>query len=177
MSKKKKAILLFKSINKNIYSIDKLFNIYRCEKIVESLWTGFDGKNKENIESNDIAKLFDYQNNVKEFKELLNKISLLYYDFWLALFSNNCEGKDQFKQLNDIGTKINKLLYKIEKDFELIFSIKNDDVEILKLYSFYLKDILNDEERYIQYHSILLNICTDFNFNVREIDYTSYESI
>ena len=58
------------------------------------------------------------------------------------MFSNNCEGKDQFMQLNDIGTKINKLLYKIEKDFELIFSIKNDDVEILKLYSFYLKDIL-----------------------------------
>ena len=175
LSKKKKAILLFKSINKNIYSIDKLFNIYRCEKIVESLWTGFDGKNKENIESADIAKLFDYQNNVKEFKELLNKISLLYYDFWLALFSNNCEGKDQFKQLNDIGTKINKLLYKIEKDFELIFSIKNDDVEILKLYSFYLKDILNDEERYIQYHSILLNISTDFNFNITEIDYTCYD--
>ena len=42
--------------------------------------------------------------------------------------------------------------------------------------AFYLKDILNDEERYIQYHSILLNICTDFNFNVREIDYTSYDT-
>ena len=175
LSKKKKAIILFKSINKNIYSIDKLFNIYRCEKILESLWTGFDGKNKENIESADIAKLFDYQNNVKEFKELLNKISLLYYDFWLALFSNNCEGKEQFKQLNDIGTKINKLLNRIEKDFELIFSIKNDDVEILKLYSFYLKDILNDEERYIQYHNILLNISTDFNFKIKENDYASYD--
>ena len=175
LDKKKKAIQLFNSINKNIYSIDKLFNIYRCEKILENLWKGFDGKNKENIESEDIAKLFDYQNNVKEFKESLNQISLLYYDFWLALFSNNCEGKEQFKQLNDIGSKINKLLYKIENDFELIFSIKNDDVEILKLYSFYLKDVLNDEERYIHYHSILLNISTDFNFKVREIDYASYD--
>ena len=175
LSKKKKAILLLKSMNKNIYSIDKLFNIYRCEKIVESLWTGFDGKNKENIESLDIIKLFDYQNNVKEFKELLNKISMLYYDFWLALYSNNCEGKEQFKQLNDIGTKINNLLYQIENYFELIYSIKNDDNEILKLYSFYLKDILNDEERYIIYHSILANISTDFNFKIKEIDYASYD--
>ena len=175
LSKKKKAILLLKSMNKNIYSIDKLFNIYRCEKIVESLWTGFDGKNKENIESLDIIKLFDYQNNVKEFKELLNKISMLYYDFWLALYSNNCEGKEQFKQLNDIGTKINNLLYQIENYFELIYSIKNDDTEILKLYSFYLKDILNDEERYIIYHSILANISTDFNFKIKEIDYASYD--
>ena len=175
LNMKKKAIQLFKSINKNIYSIDKLFNIYRCEKILESFWKGFEGKNKENIESEDIAKLFDYQNNVKEFKEALNQISLLYYDFWLALFSNNCEGKEQFAQLNGIGAKINKLLYQIEKDFELIFSIKNDDAEILKLYSFYLRDILNDEERYIQYHSILLNISSDFNFKIKQIDYASYD--
>ena len=175
LSKKKKAIILFKSINKNIYSIDNLFNIYRCEKIVESLWTGFDGKNKDNIESLDLIKLFDYQNNVKEFKALLNKISLLYYDFWLALFSNNCEGKEQFKQLNDIGTKINKLLYQVENNFELILSIKNDDIEILKLYSLYLKNILNDEERYIKYHSIILNISTDFNFKIKEVDYSSYD--
>ena len=175
LSKKKKALVLFKSINKNIYSIDKLFNIYRCEKILDSLWKGFDGKNKENIESADIAKLFDYQNNVKQFKELLNKVSLLYYDFWLALFSNNCEGKEQFKQLNDIGSKINKLLYQIESNFELIFSIKNDDVEILNLYSLYLKDILNDEERYIIYHGILLNVSTDFNFKINEVDYAAYD--
>ena len=175
LGKKKKAILLFKSIDKNIYSIDHLFNIYRCEKIVENLWTGFDGKNKENIESTDIIKLFDYQNNVKEFKDLLNKISLLYYDFWLALFSNNCEGKEQLKQLNDIGTKINKLLYQIENIFGLIHSIKNDDAEILKLYSLYLKNVLNDEERYIEYHNMLSNISTDFNFKIKEIDYSSYD--
>ena len=175
LSKKKKAFILFKSIDKNIYSIDDLFNIYRCEQIVESLWTGFDGKNKENIESVDLIKLFDYQNNVKEFKQLLNKISLLYYDFWLALFSNNCEGKEQFKQLNDIGTKINKLLYQIENYFELILSIKNDDVDILKLYSLYLKNILNDEEKYMKYHSMLINISIDFNFKIKEVDYSSYD--
>ena len=175
LSKKKKAILLFNSINKNIYSLDDLFNIYRCEQIVESLWTGFDGKHKENIESVDIIKLFDYQNNVKEFKVLLNRVALLYYDFWLALFANNCEGKEQFKQLNDIGTKINKLLYQIERNFELIHNIKNDDAEILKLYIFYLKDILNDEERYIEYHHILASISTDFNFKINEIDYSSYD--
>ena len=175
LSKKKKAILLFNSINKNIYSLDDLFNIYRCGQIVESLWTGFDGKYKEKIESVDIIKLFDYKNNVKEFKVLLNRIALLYYDFWLALFANNCEGKDQFKQLNDIGTKINKLLYQIENNFGLIHNIKNDDAEILNLYIFYLKDILNDEERYIKYHHILASISTDFNFKINEIDYSSYD--
>ena len=175
LGKKKKAIQLFKSINKNIYSLDKLFNIYRCEIVMDNLWTGFDGKNKENIESADIIKLFDYQNNVKQFKDLLNKISLLYYDFWLALFSNNCEGKEQFKKLNDIGTKINNLLGQVDHYFDLIYSIKNDDAEILKLYSSYLKNILNNEEKYIEYHRKLTSISTDFNFHTNEMDYASYD--
>ena len=175
LSKKKKALILFESINKKIYSIDKLFNIYRCKKILETLWTGFDGKDKENIESEDVAKLFDYKNNVSKFKEQLNRISLLYYDFWLALFSNNCEGKEEFKTLNDIGSKIFKLLNPIEESFKLIHCIKNDDIEILKLYSGYIKNILNDENKFEEYHNILSNISKDYTFETREIDYASFD--
>ena len=175
LSKKKKALILFESINKEIFSIDKLFNIYRCKKILETLWTGFDGKDKDNIESEDVVKLFDYKNNVSKFKDLLNKISLLYYDFWLALFSNNCEGKEEFKTLNDIGSKIFKLLNPIEESFNLIYCIKNDDIEILKLYSGYLKNILNDENKFEEYHHILSNISNDYTFETREIDYASFD--
>ena len=175
LSKKKKALLLFESINKNIYSIDKLFNIYRCKKILETLWTGFDGKDKENIESEDVIKLFEYKNNVGKFKDLLNNISLLYYDFWLALFSNNCEGKEEFKTLNSIGSKIYKLLNPIEETFNLIYSIKNDDIEILKLYTGYIKNILNDENKFEEYHRLLSNVSNDFSFETREIDYASFD--
>ena len=175
LSKKKKALAIFESINKNIYSIDKLFNIYRCKKILETLWTGFDGKDKENIESEDVIKLFDYKNNVNKFKDLLNRVSLLYYDFWLALFSNNCEGKEEFKTLNDIGTKIYKLLNPIEESFKLIYSIKNDDIEILKLYTGYNKNIINDENKYEEYHHILSNISNDYIFETRLIDYASFD--
>ena len=174
LSKKKKALILFDSINKSIYSIDKLFNIYRCKIILDTLWTGFDGKDKENIESEDVVKLFNYKNNVSTFKDLLNKISLLYYDFWLTLFSNNCEGKEDFKPLNDIGSKIYKLLNPIEEYFNLIYKIKNDDIEILKLYSGYIKNILNDENKYEEYHQNLLNISNDFAYETREIDYSSF---
>ena len=175
LSKKKKAIILFKSIKKDIYSIDKLFNIFRCKEILETLWTGFDGKDRENIESVDIIKIFEYKNNVNKFKELLTRISLLYYDFWLALFSNNCEGKEEFKTLNEIGGKINKLLNPIEQSFNLIYCIKNDDIEILKLYSGYIKNILNDEKKYEEYHHILSNASTNFVFETTEIDYTSFD--
>ena len=175
LSKKKKALILFKSIDKDIYSIDKLFNIYRCQKVLDTLWTGFDGKDKENLESVDIVKIFEYKNKVIKFKDLLNKISLLYYDFWLTLFSNNCEGKEEFKTLNEIGSKINNLLNPIENSFNLIYCIKNDDIEILKLYSGYIKNILNDEKKYKEYHNILTTISTDFNFETREIDYSSFD--
>ena len=175
LSKKKKALILYDSINKDIYSIDKLFNIYRCKKILETLWTGFDGKDKENIESVDIIKMFDYKNNVNKFKELLNKISLLYYDFWLALYSNNCEGKEEFKKLNDIGSKINKLLISIEESFTFIYCIKNDDIEILKLYAGYLKYILNNDIKFDKYHQILSNVSKDYSFETKEINYASFD--
>jgi len=175
LSKKKKAMILYQSINKNLYSIDKMFNIFRCKKILESLWTGFDGKDKENIESVDIIKIFEYKNNVSQFKDLLDKISILYYDFWLALFSNNCEGKEEFKTLNDIGSKINKLMVPIEKSFNNIYSIKNDDIEILKLYSGYIKYILNDEKKFEQFHNILSNASTEFIFETSQIDYSSFD--
>ena len=175
LSKKKKALLLYKSIDKDIYSIDKLFNIYRCQKILDTLWTGFDGKDKENIESVDVIKIFDYKNNVNQFVDLLNKISLLYYDFWLALFSNNCEGKDEFKTLNEIGSKINELLNPIEQTFNLIYHIKNDDIEVLKLYLGYIKNILNNNEKFEQYQHILTNISKDFIFETKQIDYSSFD--
>ena len=167
LAKKKKALLLYESINKNIYSIHQLFDIYRCQKVLKTLWTGFDGKDRENIESVDITKLFDYKNNVMKFKELLNRISLLYYDFWLSLYSNNCEGKEEFKKLNDIGSKINRLLNPIEESFKLIYSIKNDDIEILKLYSGYLKNILNNDNKYEEYHHILTNVSNDYTFETK----------
>jgi len=175
LSKKKKAIILYQSIDKNLYSIDKLFNIFRCKKILESLWTGFDGKDKENIESVDVIKIFEYKNNVSQFKNLLDKISLLYYDFWLALFSNNCEGKEEFKTLNDIGSKIHRLLVPIEKSFNNIYSIKNDDIEILKLYTGYIKNILNDEKKFVKFHYILSNASTEFILETSQIDYSSFD--
>ena len=175
LSKKKKAMTLYKSINKNLYSIDKLFNIFRCKKVLETLWTGFDGKDKENIESVDVIKIFEYKNNVSQFKDLLDKISLLYYDFWLALFSNNCEGKEEFKTLNDIGNKIHRLLVPIEKSFNNIYCIKNDDIEILKLYASYIKNILNDEKKFEKFHIILNNVSPEFIFETSQIDYSSFD--
>ena len=175
LSKKKKAMILYKSINKNFYSIDKLFNLFRCKKVLETLWTGFDGKDKENIESVDIIKIFEYKNNVRQFKDLLDKISLLYYDFWLALFSNNCEGKEEFKTLNDIGNKIHRLFLPIEQSFNNIYSIKNDDIGILKLYANYIKNILNDEKKFENFHTILSNVSTEFIVETRPIDYSSFD--
>ena len=175
LSKKKKAMILYKSINKNIYSIDKLFKIFRCKKVLETLWTGFDGKDKENIESVDAIKIFEYKNNVSQFKNLLDKISLLYYDFWLALFSNNCEGKEEFKTLHDIGNKIHKLFVPIEQSFNNIICIKNDDIEILRLYANYIKNILNDEKKFEKFNIILSNASTEFFLETRQIDYSSFD--
>ena len=174
LRKKKKAFLLYKSIDKNIYSIDKLFNIYRCQKILDKLMTGFDGKDKENIESVDIKKIFNYKDKVNQFIDLLNKISLLYYDFWVTLFSNNCEGKDEFKALNELGSKINELINPIEQSFNLIYHIKNDDIEVIKLYLGYVKNILNNNEKVEEYQHILTNIPKDF-IETKQIDYSSFD--
>ena len=67
------------------------------------------------------------------------------------------------------------MLGPIEESFNLIYNIKNDDIEVLKLYTGYNKNILNDNKKFEKYYQILTNISNDFIYETREIDYESFD--
>ena len=46
----------------------------------------------------------------KKFKSLINKISLLYVDFWSLLSSSDEESGEELSRLNNIGRKIKDMV-------------------------------------------------------------------
>ena len=174
INQKKNAEKELFSIKSNYFFINHNFNIYRCKKYIEE-YNSIDYKNQEEgIESSDIFQLIEYKNNSKEFRRLLSKSSSLYYDFWTSLYNSHLQGTEDFKKLNDIGVKLNQLIEDIEIIFKKLQEIKKNDLVIIKLYESYLKNILNDKEKYEKYYNISMNLITDKIEN-RELDYTNYD--
>ena len=175
INQKKNAQKELLSINSNFIIFDDRFNLYRCKKYIEEYSTIINKEKEEGFENNDIFQALEYKNNVKEFKKLLSKSSSLYYDFWSSLYSSHLQGTEDLKKLNDLGAELNKIIENIEKIFEKLREIKNNDLEIIKLYESYAKNILNDKDKYEKYYNEALNLIIDNKCESRDIDYTNFD--
>ena len=174
-NQKKNAEKELFSIKSNYFFISDNFNLYRCKKYIEEYNSINIKKQGEEIESTDLFHLMEYKNDAKEFKKLLSKSSSLYYDFWTTLYNSHLQGAEDFKKLNDIGAELNKLIEDIEKIFEKLQKIKNNDLEIIKLYESYVKNILNDKKKYEKYYNMSINLIRDNKIENMEMDYTNYD--
>ena len=85
------------------------------------------------------------------------------------------QGTEDFRKLNDIGAELNIIIEQIENIFKKLRDIKNNDLTILKLYESYLRNILNNEEKYEKYHKISNNLITDNKFDFEDKDYTNFD--
>ena len=175
INQKKNALKELISIKQNFLSINDSFNLYRCKKYIEEYNIISILDQKEGIENDSIFRALEYKNKSKEFKRLLAKSSSLYYDFWSSLYSSHLQGTEDVKRLNDIGGELNHLIENIEKIFGKLREIKNNDFEIIKLYESYVKNILNDKEKYEKYNKISMNILIDDKIENKEIDYTNFD--
>ena len=175
INQKKNAQKELLHIKTNFIIIDDKFNLYRCKKYIEEYSTMIDKEKEEGFENNDIFQALEYKNNVKEFKKLLSKSSSLYYDFWSSLYSSHLQGIEDLKKLNDLGAELNKIIENIEKIFEKLREIKNNDLEIIKLYESYAKNILNDKDKYEKYYNETINLIIDNKAESRDIDYTNFD--
>ena len=175
INQKKNAQKELSSIKINHMLLYNKFNIFRCKKFIEENNTIVNTNKQEETDSNDIIQEIEYKNNYKEFLKLLSKSSSLYYEFWSSLYTSHLQGTEDFRKLNDIGAELNIIIEQIEKIFEKMREIKNNDLTVIKLYESYLKNILNNEEKYEKYHKISNNLIIDNKFYFEDKDFTNFD--
>ena len=175
INQKKSAQKELSSIKIDHMVLYNKFNIFRCKKFIEENNTLVNTNKQEETDSNDIIQEIEYKNNYKEFLKLLSKSSSLYYEFWSSLYTSHLQGTEDFRKLNDIGAELNIIIEQIEKTFEKMRQIKNNDLTVIKLYESYLKNILNNEEKYEKYHKISNNLIIDNKFYFEDKDFTNFD--
>ena len=174
INQKKNAQKELASIKTNFMFLGDSFNLFRCKKYFEE-YNSLNNSEFIGFESNDIFQQMEYKNNLNEFRKLLTKSSSLYYDFWSSLYSSHLQGTEDFKKLNDIGAELNEIIEKIEKIFEKLMEIKNNDLATIKLYESYSKNLLNNKEKYEKYYNISMNLMADNTIENRQKDYTNFD--
>ena len=175
INKKKEAKAELMQIKPKFFSFNDNFNLYICEKYIEEYFLLINEKNKEKVETFNMIQALEYKNHFNDFKNLISKTSGLYYDFWSSLYNCHLQGTEDFSKLNEIGNKINKLIEKIDKIYLKLNEIKNNDYEVIKLYESFIKNILNNKNKYKKYHNISMNLVNTFTEKTKEIDYTNFD--
>ena len=177
VNQKKNAQKELTSIKKRHMLLFNKFNLFQCKKFTEENASVLNNKNKS-MDDNDLSDIFqeiEYKNKYKEFLKLLSKSSSLYYEFWSSLYTSHLQGTEDFTKLNDIGAELNVIIEEIEKIFEKLREIKNNDLSILKIYESYLINILNNEEKYEKYRKISINLITDNKYDFEDKDFSNFD--
>lgn len=173
MSKKKLAQKILNTMKNRPFHFQNNFIIYYCRKYIES----YSYLSKKNFEEENINIMhsFEYEKIFNIFKNSLSKASCLYYEFWSSLYKSHIQGTEDFYKLNDIGEKLNSLIDEIEKKFEQLHRVKSDDIEVLNLYSGFLKNILNNNNKHNQLKNIIDSLSNVDKIQDKEIDFSNLD--
>lgn len=87
----------------------------------------------------------------------LSQSTNLYIEFWTSINSSN-ENQEDVAKLNDLGTKINKVVADIKTNFDKMQKLKHNDELVIRIYSDFLLDILNEKEKGLYYQNRLKEI-------------------
>jgi PAS domain-containing protein len=154
MNKKQQANLELNNASKYNPRFEEQFIIYRYKKLIEENSTEV-SDNEENL---DVVSNIAYKNHFNQFKNCISKAATLYIDFWGLLLNPNQDNNEDLSKLNDYGSKINILIEEITTHLEKMQKLKQNDQEVIRLYSDFLNDILNDKEKSNSYRSRLNEI-------------------
>jgi hypothetical protein len=173
MSKKKFAQKILNTMQNEPFHFQNNYIIYCCKKYIEK-YASLSKKNFEE-ENINIMQSFEYEKIFNIFKSNLSKASFLYYDFWSSLYKSHIQGTEDFSKLNEIGEKLNSLIDEIGKKFDQLHRVKSDDVEVLNLYSGFLKNILNNNNKYAELKNIIDSLSNVDKIQDKEIDFSNLD--
>ena len=173
MSKKKFAQKILNTMQNEPFHFQNNYIIYCCKKYIER----FASLSKQNFEEENIniMQSFEYEKIFNIFKSNLSKASFLYYDFWSSLYKSHIQGTEDFSKLNEIGEKLNSLIDEIGKKFDQLHRVKSDDVEVLNLYSGFLKNILNNNNKHAELKNIIDSLSNVDKIQDKEIDFSNLD--
>ena len=173
MSKKKLAQNILSTMIKKPFNFQNNYIIYCCKKYIDeynpSIKKNFEEQNKNIMVSVEYEKIFNI------FKDNLSKTSSLYYEFWSSLYKSHLQGTEDFIKLNNIGERINSLIDLIEENFNKLYRVKNDDIKVLNLYIGFLKNVLNNKNKYNEYKNIITSLSNVDKIQDKEIDYSNFD--
>ena len=163
MNNAKQSIIVLNSINENTISFVRNYIKYLCTKII----------NKYISKENDYYINMNHKNKINRIKEYIAKVTKFYYDFWQLLYESKFQHSDNFTKLYEIGSKIMIFTNKIDDMYKLLIKEKSNNIEIYKLYSNFIENILKDEEKYQKIQNIKSSIFSDC-FEIYENNYTNF---
>ena len=137
-----KAYMTFYSLledENNYLTYSQEFFIFRQKKYLENKI--FD----DGSDSTDISTFFQ----INSFIKLITYISDLYINFWSLLLQSN-EEEDTYR-LYECGNNICEIREEIDFIFDNLVKSHVKDKKIFLLYGYYLKEILNDHERALEF--------------------------
>ena len=173
MSQKKLAQKVLATMKETSFNFQNNYIIFCCKKYIGLYDAGekknFEEKNKNIMRTIEYEKIFDI------FKDNLSKAASLYYEFWSSLYKSHLQGTEDFIKLNDIGEKLNLLIELINNYFHELHNVKSDDVRVLNLYSAFIKNILNNKNKFIELKNILTSLSNVDKIQVKEVDFSNYD--
>ena len=166
MNDRKRASIILNNIKTKKLSFQNNYLVYISLRLI----------NKYNFPSDNENMNFNYRNSVQEFKELIKKLLLLYYDFLSLLLSSRIKNIDNFNKLNNLGKQIMKYNPKIDNIFNKIINAKTDNIEILKLYSEFVEGVLMDEDKLKKCQKITRLTYVNNITEIHEKNYSNFDT-
>ena len=167
MNYNKKALIILNSINSSLFNFQDNYNIYRCQKLIDE-YLANKNKNKNIIHS------FEFKKKIQDFKLIVSKSSSLYYDFWTLILINKLNVSNNLDDLNRIGSEIIKLNKKIEEEYDMLIKIKSDNYELIKFYSYFKENVLNQEK--FKKNKIKISHASYGNISEQEIQFSNFDT-
>ena len=166
MNHNKKALNNLSNIDSSYHSFQDSYNIFRCKRLIDIYMSN---KNKNLFNS------FEYKIKVKEFRLMISRTTSLYYDFWTLITINRLNSTDNLDELNKIGSEMIKLNKKIDETYNSLIKIKSDNYSLIKIYSYFFKNVLNDNDKYKKRKLKSTNSSQNIGSNSHEVEFSNYD--
>lgn len=118
-----------------------------------------------------------YSSLFASFKEKILRISKLYINFWSTLFFYHQNTSNDLSRLNDVGFEIERTRAEIDEDFEELQKMRPNNIQVLRYYSDFLNEVINDKENATKYASKIKEIKQetkiDFSSHILDVDLQS----